>query len=132
MFKNVRKDSRVVASDAVIARICVVDQFLNGSWNLNDAGWKRNDIAALAAAQTYEQYKVILERLKELPVKNGIKDGTKLSDAFEQIRPRYCQTENEFVDFVGFMTEKGLANIEAAYQSLQVKTVEPVASPSSE
>lgn len=106
------------------SRVCAVDNYLNRDWNHNEAGWLRNDIAALAAATTKEQYELILQRMKEFPVSSNLPKGVKLSEAFELIKPRSCQTEHEFVDFAVFLTEKGLKNIEAAYEVERLKQVD--------
>ena len=115
MFSTKVNKSVVVPVEACVQHMCGVDQFLTKDFNLNDAGWLRNDLSALAAAQTKEQYELILHRLKELPSKSNIPEGTHLRDAFDMIKPRMMQTENEFVDFALFMTEKGIKNAESAY-----------------
>ena len=117
MFSTKVSKSVVVPVDACVQHLCGVDQFLTKDFNRNDAGWLRNDLSALAAAQTKEQYELILHRLKELPSKSNIPSGTPLTDAFDMIKPRIMQTENEFADFAQFLTEKGLKNVEAAYSA---------------
>ena len=115
MYNSNRTSILVAPLQFVPCTICAVDQFLNNQFNMNDFGWLRNDISALAAASTREQYEEILRRLKELPATSSIPDNLPLQDAFDVIKPRYMQTENEFVEFVGFMTEKGMKNAEKAY-----------------
>lgn len=115
MFSIKVNKTVVVPVEASVQHLCGVDQFLTKDFNRNDAGWLRNDLSALAAAQTKEQYELILHRLKELPSKSNIPEGTLLKDAFDMIKPRMMQTENEFADFAQFMTEKGIKNAEAAY-----------------
>lgn len=130
MFKNEIRYADVVSPNFDETRCLAVDQSQAQDFNKNPAGWLRNDLSALAAAQTYEQYRAILERLKEFPSKSTIPEGTSLQSAFEQIRPRYVQTENEFADFVGFITQQGLDNVNAAYQAeMAKKQVSPAPAP---
>ena len=131
MFKNEIRYSNVVSPNFDETRRLAVDQSQCQDFNKNPAGWLRNDLSSLAAAQTYEQYRVILERLKEFPSKSTIPEDIPLQSAFEQIRPRYVQTENEFADFVGFITQKGFDNVNAAYQAeMAKKIVTPAPTPS--
>lgn len=133
MFKSERVIVKCETLTLKPSKLMAVDQFLSGDFNKNDAGWFRNDLSALAAAQTREQYEAILRRLKEMPSSSNIPEGTKLEDAFNFIRPRYVQTENEFADFAEFMTKKGLEAQEAAYAAERAKqvVVEPVKEPDS-
>lgn len=115
MFRQVRIIEEVISPAFCVAHACNVDQYLSHDFNKNDAGWLRNDLSALAAAQTKEQYELILLRLKELPTISNLPKDVPLKDAFDFIKPRSMQTENEFADFVQFLTEKGLKAQEAAY-----------------
>lgn len=115
MFSVERVNELIVQTKFEPCGVCAVDQFLNNDFNLNDCGWLRNDLSALAAATTREQYEEILRRLKELPATSSLPKDVKLKDAFNLIKPRMCQTENEFADFVGFMTKQGIENADAAY-----------------
>ena len=126
MFKQVIQILPVlIQTELIPCRVMPVDNYLNQDWNYNEAGWLRNDISALAAAQTKEQYELIARRLKELPAVSLIPAGTKVEEAFNMIRPRFCQTENEFVEFAGYMTEQGMRNIESAYQNVVKRDEKP-------
>lgn len=105
------------------ALACNVDQYLNHDFNVNDCGWLRNDLSALAAAQTKAEYDLILQRLKELSPNGNIPEGTKLEDAFNMIRPKYVQTENEFVGFAEHLSQRALEMQEAAYAAEREKVV---------
>ena len=45
---------------------CTIDQFDSQDFNLNEAGWIRNDISQLARATSQSQYDAIMRRLVEL------------------------------------------------------------------
>lgn len=115
MFKGIRVIEQIGASPFAIERSCPVDQTLRNSFNKNDAGWLRNDLSALAAASTKEQYDLILSRMKELSTSSNLPKDVSFRDAFDYIKPRTMQTENEFADFSEFLTKKGIDNVNAAY-----------------
>ena len=115
MFKGIRIIEVIVNSPFAIERSCPVDQTLRSSFNKNDAGWLRNDLSALAAASTKEQYDLILSRMKELNTSSNLPKDVSVRDAFDYIKPRSMQTENEFADFAQYLTKKGIDNAKAAY-----------------
>lgn len=122
MYSSIRSIKSVVFERPFdIALACNVDQFLNHDFNVNDCGWLRNDLSALAAAQTKAEYEMILARLKELSPNGNIPEGTKLEDAFNMIRPKYVQTENEFVGFAEHLSQRALEMQEAAYAAEREK-----------
>ena len=106
------------------SRVIPIDKFNAQDFNKNDAGWISNDISALSRAQSMQEVEILLKRLQEFKSSSNLPEGVKLKDAFNFIRPRACQSENEFVEFAGFLGEKAKANIDAAYQAEFVKSLE--------
>lgn len=82
-----------------IAPSVPIEQFPAKDFFNNPAGWSRNDIAALAACTTMEQYKALLPRLAENDAKFNVKDGEKIADSLKKIIPRWCQSSNEIMNF---------------------------------
>lgn len=76
-------------------RLAAVDQFGVQPFQLNDGGWPRNTISCLARCQTLEQYKLIAQRLVQMPVITDKNSKVPIKDRFALIRPRYAQTPTE-------------------------------------
>ena len=94
----------------------LIDNYDSQDFNLNDAGWIRNDISALARAQSKAEFDAIMSRLQVQPDKPGIGDDVSLEDAFKQIRPRWCQSPNE-LEFWAQMTNGDVMDkLDAAYR----------------
>ena len=79
---------------------CTIDQFDSQDFNLNEAGWIRNDISQLARATSQSQYDAIMRRLVELKQEGGIDEKTSIDDAIAMIKPRYAQSPNEIQQFI--------------------------------
>ena len=135
MFKQVVKN-RVVPLENLsfpkerVSLVMCVDDFPSKDFNLNDAGWTANDLSKLARAQSQAEVEMILKRLAENPsTKSNLPDGVKIKDAFDMIRPRYLQTENEFVDFAERLGQKAQDNLEAAYAAIRAKQIQNAPAP---
>lgn len=115
--------------------LCPIDQFDSKDFNLNDAGWIRNDISQLARATSQSQYDAIMRRLVELKQEGGIPEGTKVEDAISMIKPRFAQSPNEIEDFIKMTNGDFTARLDEAYRkSLKLDDVnksslEPVPEP---
>lgn len=90
-----------------------VEQFPSKEFFDNNAGWSRNDLAALVAATTKQEYDMLVQRLQVNEPTFNVKDGTKVADAIKSIKPRWCQSANEIVSYVDALTR---ANLDAAYE----------------
>lgn len=89
-----------------------VEQFPAKEFFDNNAGWSRNDLAALVAATTKQEYDMLVQRLQVNDPTFNVKDGTKVADAIKSIKPRWCQSANEIVSYVDALTR---ANLDDAY-----------------
>lgn len=94
----------------------LIDNFDSQDFNLNDAGWVRNDISALARAQSKAEFDAIMARLQVQPDKPGIGDDVSLEDAFKQIRPRWCQSPNELELWAQMTNGDVMEKLDAAYR----------------
>lgn len=114
-----------------------VDSFDVKEFNLNDAGWPRNDISQLARAQSQSEYDSILRRLVELKNTQTLPSDMKVKDAINLIKPRYVQSPNEINDFVNSLGSDTIASLELVYGKKQqdigkdVKVDNPTSSVSS-
>lgn len=94
----------------------LIDNFDSQDFNLNDAGWVRNDISALSRSQSKSEFDAIMARLRIQPDKPGIGDGVSLEDAFKQIRPRWCQSPNELELWAQMTNGDVMEKLDAAYR----------------
>lgn len=112
MFR-VNKVREVVQIDKSAAFVSVaIEQFPAKEFFNNAAGWSKNDLAALVAATTKQEYDMLVQRLKVNDPQFNVKDDTKVSDAIKSIKPRWCQSANEIVSYVDALTR---ANLDDAY-----------------
>lgn len=98
-----------------VVRSIPVDSFDVKAFNLNDAGWPRNDISQLARAQSQSEYDSILRRLVELKNTQTLPSDMKVKDAINLIKPRYVQSPNEIDDFLNSLGSDTIASLELAY-----------------
>lgn len=103
---------------------CSIDQFDSQDFNLNEAGWIRNDISQLARATSQSQYDAIIRRLVELKQEGGIDEKTSIDDAIAMIKPRYAQSPNEIQQFIEMTNGNVMDKVTAAYQQA-LKDVHP-------
>ena len=103
---------------------CTIDQFDSQDFNLNEAGWIRNDISQLARATSQSQYDAIMRRLVELKQEGGIDEKTSIDDAIAMIKPRYAQSPNEIQQFIEMTNGNVMDKVNAAYQQA-LKDVHP-------
>lgn len=95
----VRTDSKQFVKDVGI----VIDQFDAQSFNLNDAGWPRNDIAQMARAQSKAEFDAIMQRLAVLDSQpSNIPNGMTDAQVYDTCRPRYSQSPLELEQFIEF------------------------------
>lgn len=113
MFR-VKKSVEVVALETRTSSVPVaIEQFPAMKFNNNAAGWSKNDLAALVAATTKQEYDMLVERLKVNEPQFNVKDETKVEDAIKSIKPRWCQSANEIVSYVDALTRQ---NLDDAYR----------------
>lgn len=108
-----------------------VDQYDSQDFNLNDAGWVRNDISQLARAQSKAEFDMIMSRLTEVKSNGGLPDDISIDDAIKSIRPRWCQSPNELEMFAEWTNPDVMAKLDEAYQkSVKSPVDDSSASPS--
>ena len=94
-----------------------IDSFDSQDFNLNDAGWVRNDISQLARAQSLQEYNLIMARLQVLKASNSLPEDMTVEQAFKTIRPRFCQSPNEIEQWIEFTQ----ADVDAAIAEVIAK-----------
>lgn len=81
----------------------VIDQYDSKEFNLNDAGWPRNDISQLARAQSKSEYDSIMARLAVRDSgKSNIVAGMTDEQIYDSVRPRYAQSPLELAMFAEY------------------------------
>lgn len=94
--------------------VCI-DQFSGQDFNLNDAGWIRNDLSAAVRAQSLTEYQAIVNRLVEIKQQGGIPDDMPLDQAISQIKPRWAQSPNELEIFMQMTNDGAMSRLQDAY-----------------
>lgn len=79
-----------------------VDQFLNQDFNYNEIGTLRNDIAALVAATSMEEYERIANRLQIINNDDRFSDLSD-EDKLKMIPSRYTQDPVELESFTDYL-----------------------------
>lgn len=78
-----------------------IDQSPCESFNLNEAGWPRNDISAYELASTESEAALLLSKLQEIESDSVYKDMTE-EEMFNSVCPRGCMNDpvlyQRFVD----------------------------------
>lgn len=122
MFRNAQKviDTSIEVSD--IRRCVPVDNFDAQNFNLNDAGWSRNDICQLARAQSQSEYDAIMHRLVTLPDKKGLPDSLSKADKIRSIRPRYCQSNMELQSYAEYVATVEQNKLNESYEKAVSET----------
>lgn len=115
MFRNnENKFARVPVFKAEYA--VTIDQFDAKDFNINEAGYIRNDISQLARAQSKSEYDAIMSRLVQLKNQGGLPDGTSNEDAIAMIKPRWAQSPNEIEQFIQMTNGNVMEKVNAAYE----------------
>lgn len=114
-----------------------VDNFMSKEFFENECGWTRNDLSALAAAQTKQQYDAIVERLQINQPKFDMKDGETIKDRLSRQMSRYCQSPNEIQQYAEMVASAELSRLsDDAYKNalndVKVQTDQSVESTKSE
>lgn len=88
-----------------------VDNFMSKEFFENECGWTRNDLSALAAAQTKQQYDAIVERLQINQPKFDMRDGETIKDRLSRQMSRYCQSPNEIQQYAEMVASAELSRL---------------------
>ena len=116
----VRTDSKQFIKDVGI----VIDQFDAQPFNLNDAGWPRNDISQMARAQSKAEFDAIMQRLSvcdSLP--SNIPKGMSDAQVYDTCRPRYSQSPLELEQFIEFSNGSVTKYLEERYSKNNTDSV---------
>lgn len=114
MFRKVNQPLRIIASNPRFG--VVIDQFDAQSFNINEAGYIRNDISQLARAQSKSEYDSIMARLVELKSQGGLPEGISTEQAISMIKPRYAQSPNEIEQFIEMTNGNVMDEVNKAYE----------------
>lgn len=106
-------------------QILVVDNFDSQPFNLNEAGWTRNDISQLARATSQSQYEAIMSRLVELKSEGNIPKDTPVEDAICMIKPRFAQSPVEIEQWLEMTNPAIMHKLDTAYRRAIEKPVDP-------
>lgn len=97
-----RTDKNFVDTTPSVGAIVPIDCFDSQDFNLNEAGWVRNDISQLARAQSLQEYNLIMSRLQVLQNSKSLPENMTVEQAFKTIKPRFCQSPNEIEQWIEF------------------------------
>lgn len=115
MFKGKITFEPCVLPEFKVERALAVDQFRAQDFGIGDNGWIANDLTMLARATSMSQAQAILQRLVQRDAqKSNIPAGTKLKDAYNYVRPRYCQSELEVAQFAEALAQFEVSQAETA------------------
>lgn len=99
----------------IVPYVQIMDDYDSQEFNVNDAGFIRNDISQLARAQSQSEYEAMLRKLREMPVTSGIPDDMPIEDAIAMIRPRHMQTPSELELFATSLANVDMKRLNSAY-----------------
>lgn len=98
--------------------VAPIDQYDSQEFNINECGVIRNDISKLARAQSQSEFDSIMRKIGQNKAVFNVKDGQKLQDVFDSIRPRQLQTPSELAGFAEYM-----ARLDQVYADVHVPDV---------
>lgn len=101
----------------VIRRIAFVDQYDGQDFNINEAGYPRNDISSLARAQSKSEFDAILARLNVTNDSQSLPKELSDKDALRLIKSKYTQSPNELEQFAAQLAQYDAEKIDAAYRT---------------
>lgn len=116
-----RTEVNFVDLTPAVGALVPIDNFDSQDFNLNEAGWVRNDISQLARAQSLQEYNLIMSRLQILKDSNSLPEDMTVEQAFKTIKPRFCQSPNEIEQWIEFTQ----ADVDAAISEVISKQVDP-------
>lgn len=108
----------------LLNEVCVVDNFDSNHFNLNGAGFIRNDISRLARAQSEEEYRMILSTLQEVKNDMSLPKGLTNEDAIRLCKPRLSQSPSELAQFADVLASYDVSKRNAKIRQEAVKAVE--------
>ena len=93
-----------------------IDQYDGEDFNQNDFGHIRNDISALARAQSQQEYDLIMKKLQVLRNTNNLPKDIEPQDAIRLVKSRYLQSPNELLSFAEHLANGDMQKINDAYE----------------
>ena len=116
LIRNARRSLKKVSERLAIKQVAVVDQYDAQPFNVNDVGTIRNDISALARAQSKSEFDMILARLNVTPDDKSLPKELTDKDALKLVRSRYCQSPLELEQYAAQLASYDSARLDAAYR----------------
>lgn len=136
MFRNFENSVFVYGQKSALKKpsygVVPVDQYDSQEFNLNDAGWVRNDISQLARAQSKAEFDMLLSRLVEIKNSGGLPDDMSVDDAINSIRPRWCQSPAELELFAEWTNSDIMSKLDEAYRKAVNTSADETSASSSE
>lgn len=99
----------------VVRRLAFVDQYDGQEFNINEAGYPRNDISSLARAQSKSEFDAILSRLTVTSDSKSLPKDLSDKDALKLLRSKYTQSPNELMLYAEQVAAYDVDKINAAY-----------------
>lgn len=93
-----------------------IDQYDAQEFNINDFGYPRNDISALARAQSQQEYDMLMKKLQVSKSNGDIPADMKPADAISRVRSRYLQSPNELLSFAEYLANGDMNKLDDAYR----------------
>lgn len=121
------KVESVVLSDSMLSPI---DQFDAQDFNINEAGFIRNDISKLARAASQSEYDALMKKIGMVDSNYNIKDGMTIQQAMDMVKPRYAQSACEIANYAEYLSK--MADIHQSYDKVEVPDAKEVSNSSGE
>lgn len=136
MFRKIETDipnffgcSKVITKDTKFDEIAhsliMVDQIGSMEFSKKNNGFQRGAVSALSQIQTEQQALSVLRVLQQRPAQYNLTGDVSAKDAFNMVRPRFCQMPSELEQFAEHLAKGDMVKLDAAYEKAlqgQVKT----------
>lgn len=100
----------------ILRRVALVDQYDGREFNINEAGFPRNDISSLARAQSKSEFDAILARLNVTDSSQSLPKDLSDKDALRLIKSKYTQSPNELEQYAQLVAQYDAEKIDEAYR----------------
>lgn len=99
----------------VVRRLAFVDQYDGQDFNINEAGYPRNDISSLARAQSKSEFDAVMARLNVTSDSQSLPKELSDKDALKLLRSKYTQSPNELMMYAEQLAAYDVDKVNAAY-----------------
>ena len=111
--KSITKDTKL---DEIAHSLIMVDQICSMEFSKKNNGFQRGAVSALAQIQTEQQAISVLRVLQQRPAQYNLTGDVSAKDAFNMVRPRFCQMPTELDQFAEHLAKGDMAKLDAAYE----------------